>query len=105
MLRISHGVAAGRGAVAGFIVTLRHGGVGFHMGFLLGFKALVAAVVGDFGSVPRAMLGGLLVALLETFWSAYSTLAYKDIAVFGLLALFLVLRPNGLLGRSAARGD
>jgi branched-chain amino acid transport system permease protein len=75
-----------------------YGGVSFHMGALLGFKALTAAVVGGIGSVPGAMLGGILIALLETFWSAYLTIAYKDVAVFALLAAVLALRPEGLLG-------
>ncbi len=86
-------------AVAGFVVALYYGGVSFHMGALLGFKALTAAVVGGIGSVPGAMLGGVLIALLETFWSAYLTIAYKDVAVFALLAIVLTLRPEGLLGR------
>ncbi len=72
----------------------------FHMGALLGFKALTAAVVGGIGSVPGAMLGGVLIAIVETFWSAYLTIAYKDLAVFALLALVLALRPEGLLGRT-----
>ena len=49
-----------------------------------------------------ALLGGILIGLLETFWSAYLTIAYKDVAIFGLLALVLVLRPNGLLGKADA---
>jgi branched-chain amino acid transport system permease protein len=86
-------------AVAGFVVALYYGGVSFHMGALLGFKALTAAVVGGIGSVAGAMLGGILIALLETFWSAYLTIAYKDVAVFALLAIVLALRPEGLLGK------
>ena len=86
-------------AVAGFVVALYYGGVSFHMGALLGFKALTAAVVGGIGSVPGAMLGGILIALIETFWSAYLTIAYKDLAVFALLAAVLALRPEGLLGK------
>jgi branched-chain amino acid transport system permease protein len=69
------------------------------MGALLGFKALTAAVVGGIGSLPGAMLGGILIGLLETFWSAYLTIAYKDVAVFALLAIVLALRPEGLLGK------
>jgi branched-chain amino acid transport system permease protein len=85
-------------AVAGFVVALYYGGVSFHMGALLGFKALTAAVVGGIGSVPGAMLGGILIGLFETFWSAYLTIAYRDVAVFALLAIVLALRPEGLLG-------
>src|SRR5690606_41433115 len=90
------GLFAGLG---GLVVTLYYGGVGFHAGALIGFKALAAAVVGGIGSLPGALLGGVLIGLLETFWSAYLSVAYKDIAVFGLLTLTLVFRPDGLLGR------
>ena len=54
--------------------------------------------VGGIGSVPGAFLGGLLIALLETLWSAYASIAYRDVAVFAVLIGFLVLRPQGLLG-------
>jgi branched-chain amino acid transport system permease protein len=101
---LAFALGAAYGATAGLIVALYYGGVSFHMGFMLGFKALVAAVVGGLGSVAGAMVGGLVVALVETFWSAYLTLDYEGLAVFGLLALFLVVRPQGLLGaRESAR--
>ncbi len=92
-------------AAAGYVIALYYGGVNFLTGYFLGFKALAAAVVGGIGSVPGAMLGGVLLGLVETFWSAYFAIAYKDIVAFGLLALFLVFRPHGLLGQPASRGD
>lgn len=90
-------------ALAGYVVTLYYGVVNFHMGFLLGFKALTAAVVGGIGSVRGAVLGGVLIALLEVLWSGYFSIAYKDVAVFGLLALVLIYRPQGLCGRLGVR--
>lgn len=92
-------------AAAGTVIALYYGGINFYTGSMLGFKALAAAVIGGIGSVPGAMLGGALLGLVETFWSAYFAIAYKDIVAFGLLALFLVFRPNGLLGRRRGRGD
>jgi len=97
---LSFALAGAYAAAAGFIVTLYYGGASFHMGALLGFKALTAAIVGGIGSVPGAFLGGILIGLLETFWSAYLTIAYKDVAIFALLALMLMFRPNGLLGKA-----
>ncbi len=102
---LSFALGAAYAAAGGFLVILYYGGVNFYMGLLLGFKALVAAIVGGIGSVPGAMLGGVLVAVLETFWSGYLTIAYKDVAVFGLLAAMLVFRPCGLLGKPSSRGD
>jgi branched-chain amino acid transport system permease protein len=85
-------------AIAGFVVLLRYGGVSFHEGFLLGFKALTAAIVGGIGSVPGAMLGGVLIGALEIFWAGYLNLAYRDVATFAVLAAVLIWRPHGLLG-------
>jgi branched-chain amino acid transport system permease protein len=89
-------------AVAGLVVALRYGVVGFGMGTLLGFKALAAAVVGGIGSVPGAALGGVLIGLLEGLWAGYLPSAYREVALFGLLAVMLALRPQGLFGAPAA---
>ncbi len=92
-------LAAAYAAIAGMVILLRYGGVGFYDGFFLGFKALTAAILGGIGSIPGAMLGGLLIGALETFWAGYLNLAYKDVAVFGLLATVLIWRPHGLFGQ------
>jgi branched-chain amino acid transport system permease protein len=94
-------LSGGLAGVAGFVLLLRYGGVGFHDGFGFGFKALTAAVVGGIGSLGGAMLGGFLIGLLEAFWAGYLTLAYREIAIFAILALVLILRPGGLLGQPA----
>ena len=92
-------IGAALAAVAGFMVTLYYGVVDFFMGFLAGMKAFTAAVLGGIGSLPGAMLGGVLIGLIEAFWSGYISAQYKDVAVFGILMLVLMIRPNGLLGR------
>jgi len=86
-------------AVAGMMVVLYYGVVHFFIGFLAGMKAFTAAVLGGIGSIPGAMLGGLMIGLIEVFWSAYFTLEYKDVAAFGVLVLVLIFRPTGLLGK------
>lgn len=92
-------------ATAGFVVAMRYGIVGFGMGTLWGFKALAAAVVGGIGSVPGAALGGVLIGLLEGLWAGYLPGAYREVALFGLLALMLVLRPHGLFGEAAGAAE
>ena len=98
-ISITFVIGAALAAVAGLMVTLYYGVIDFYIGFVAGIKAFTAAVLGGIGSLPGAMLGGLLIGLIEAFWSGYFSIAYKDVAVFGVLILVLVLRPTGLLGR------
>jgi branched-chain amino acid transport system permease protein len=92
-------IGAALAAVAGLMVTLYYGVIDFRIGFIAGIKAFTAAVLGGIGSLPGAMLGGLLIGVIEAFWSAYFSIAYKDVAVFAILVLVLIFRPTGLLGR------
>ena len=86
-------------AVAGFMFLLYYGVIDFYIGFNAGIKAFTAAVLGGIGSLPGAVLGGLLIGLIEAFWSGYATVAYKDVAVYSILAIVLMFMPTGLLGR------
>jgi branched-chain amino acid transport system permease protein len=86
-------------AVAGLLYLLYYGVIDFYIGFVAGIKAFTAAVFGGIGSLPGAMLGGLVIGLIETFWSAYFTIEYKDVAAFSMLAIVLIFFPTGLLGR------
>jgi len=93
-------LAGALAGLAGWVIAVYYGNVGFAMGTMLGLKALVAAVLGGIGSVPGAFLGGVLVALIEAVWSAYFDIGYRDVVVFSLLIVVFVLRPGGLLGFS-----
>ena len=86
-------------AVAGMLVTMYYGVIYFFMGFIAGLKAFTAAVLGGIGSLPGAMLGGMLLGLVEAFWAGYFSVEYKDVAAFGILVLELIFLPPGLLGR------
>ena len=86
-------------AVGGVLIALAIGKLNPFIGFLAGIKAFTAAVLGGIGSIPGAMLGGVLLGLAETFAAAYISSQYKDIVAFSLLVLILLFRPTGLLGK------
>jgi branched-chain amino acid transport system permease protein len=92
-------IGAALAAVAGVMYLLQYGVVSFHDGFVPGVKAFTAAVLGGIGSLPGAVLGGLIIGLIETFWSAYFSIDYKDVAAFSILAIVLIFLPSGILGR------
>lgn len=92
-------MGAALAAVAGLMYMIQYGVVNFADGFTPGVKAFTAAVLGGIGSLPGAVLGGLLIGLIETLWSAYFSTDYKDVAAFSILAITLIFMPSGLLGR------
>ncbi len=87
-------------AIAGGFACVYYGNVQYNMGYTIGIKAFTAAVIGGIGSIPGAMLGGLLLGLLEAIGTQFLGSSWKDVFAFGLLILILILRPNGLLGKS-----
>ena len=93
-------IGAALAAVAGTMYLLYYGVVSFADGFVPGVKAFTAAVLGGIGSLPGAVLGGLIIGLIETLWSAYFSIAYKDVAAFSILAIVLIFMPSGILGRT-----
>lgn len=86
-------------AVGGVLIALAIGKLNPFIGFIAGIKAFTAAVLGGIGSIPGAMLGGVILGLAETFAAAYISSQYKDIVAFALLVLILLFRPTGLLGK------
>lgn len=89
-------------AAAGTMAGAYYGSVWYFMGFLIGLKAFTAAVIGGIGSIPGAMLGGLILGLLESFGTQLPGIGseWKDVFSFAILILVLVLKPTGLLGKS-----
>ncbi len=87
-------------AIGGVLVASYIGQVNFYIGFLAGVKAFTAAVLGGIGSVPGAVIGGLLLGLTESFAAGYISSDYEDVFAFGLLVLILILRPAGIMGRA-----
>src|SRR4029450_5163865 len=92
-------MGAALASVAGIMYLLYYGVIDFYIGFVAGIKAFTAAVLGGIGSLPGAMLGGLLIGLIETFWSAYFSIEDKDVAAFPILTIVLIFLPTGILGR------
>ncbi len=86
-------------AIAGTLVTINYGSFDFYIGFIIGIKAFTAAVLGGIGSLPGAMLGGLILGMSESLFSGFVNTDYKDVFAFSLLVLVLIFRPSGLLGR------
>lgn len=86
-------------AVAGVLYIASYGFVGPYTGSLPGIKAFVAAVLGGIGSVPGAMLGGILLGIIESLSKAYISTQLADAIVFGVLIVVLLVKPTGLLGK------
>src|SRR5207237_811562 len=74
----------------------------FTMGFLLGLRAFTAAVLGGIGNIPGAMVGGLLIGLLEAYTTGYLSGTWEDVVVFGVLITVLIVKPTGLFGERVA---
>ncbi len=85
-------------AAAGVMVSIYYGVVNFYIGYVAGIKAFTAAVLGGIGNIPGAMLGGLVLGMVESLGSAYISTEFKDGFAFLILILVLIFRPTGLLG-------
>jgi len=88
-------------AAGGVMVALAIPRIDPLMGLMTGLKAFVAAVLGGIGNIPGAMVGGLVIGLMETWLSATAYSTYRDAVAFGVLILILLIRPSGLFGTAA----
>ncbi len=87
-------------AVGGGLFAIYYGSINFHDGYLAGIKAFTAAVFGGIGSIPGAMLGGILLGVFESLGAGYVSSEWKDVFAFVLLAAVLIFKPSGLLGEN-----
>ena len=110
VIRATFVIGAGLGALAGVMVSAYYGLAHYYMGFMLGLKAFSAAVLGGIGNLGGAVLGGLLLGIIESFGAGYIGWLsggflgshYQDVFAFLVLIVVLVLRPSGLLGSRGA---
>jgi len=86
---------------AGVIFGLYYNYTNFGIGYTAGLRAFTAAVLGGIGNIPGAMLGGVLIGLIESLGGQYLAVRWTDVIIFSILVLVLVFRPTGLLGRAA----
>ena len=92
-------IGAAMAALAGVLVTLNYGSFDFYIGFVTGIKAFTAAVLGGIGSLPGAMLGGIILGMSESLFSGFINTDYKDVFAFVLLIFILIFKPSGILGK------
>jgi branched-chain amino acid transport system permease protein len=106
MISLTFLIGGAMGGAAGVLFGIQYSLINPYTGFVPGIKAFTAAVLGGIGNIPGAMVGGLVLGLLETFAASYFSLLtggafgseYKDIFAFSVLILILIFRPKGLLG-------
>jgi branched-chain amino acid transport system permease protein len=99
IISVTFGIGSALAAAAAMLYATVNPSISPTMGLILGLKAFVAAVIGGIGSLPGALVGGVLLGVSEEMISAYGASSYRDALAFGLLILILVFRPSGLLGR------
>jgi branched-chain amino acid transport system permease protein len=105
-------VGGAMGGLAGVLFGLHYSLVNPYSGFVPGLKAFTAAVLGGIGNIPGAMLGGMVLGLLEAFAASYLSILtdgafgaeYKDVFAFLVLITILIFRPRGLLGETVREG-
>lgn len=102
LIAVAFVVGAALAAVTGILSGLYYQRISFDMGFALGLKAFTAAVVGGIGNISGAVVGGLLIGVLEALVQGYLAGTWSDAIIFGALILVLYLRPTGLLGERVA---
>jgi branched-chain amino acid transport system permease protein len=94
-------LASALGGVAGILIGMTYSALIPTMGLTLGFKGLAVLILGGVGSIPGAMVCGVLLGIIEVFSVAYGDSSYRDAVAFGLIIVILLLKPEGLFGKKA----
>jgi len=100
IISLTFAIGAGLAAAAGIMVGLYYGSVRYDMGFVPGIKAFAAAVLGGIGNITGAMLGGLIIGMVEIFGAGYISGQYKDVFAFIILIAVLYFKPTGIMGEN-----
>jgi len=100
IISLTFAIGAGLAAAAGIMVGLYYGSVRYDMGFVPGVKAFSAAVLGGIGNITGAMLGGLIIGMIEVFAAGYISSEYKDVFAFIILIAVLYFMPTGIMGEN-----
>jgi branched-chain amino acid transport system permease protein len=95
-------IGTAMGALAGLLMALQYGVVHPLMGFFPGIKGFASTVLGGIGNIPGAMIGGIIIGVVESLAAGYLHAGYKDVVAYGLMILIICLRPQGLFGKATA---
>lgn len=99
IISLTFGIGAALGGAAGVFYALAYPIIDPYMGVMVGWKAFISAVVGGIGSIRGAVIGGLILGMVEILVAAFLPSTWRDLVAFALLLVLLVLRPHGILGR------
>ncbi len=102
VIALTFALGSALAGVGGVLFGSHYSTVNFHDGYLTGMKAFTAAVLGGIGNIPGAMVGGLLLGLIEGLSAGYVSTQWKNVIAFAVLVLVLLFRPRGLLGERVA---
>lgn len=102
IIRFVFFVGPALGALAGVFAGLNYSRIIFNLGWVYGLKAFTASILGGIGNIPGAMLGGLLLGVMEALFEGYVSGAWKNVFVFVILIVILIVRPTGLIGEKTA---
>ncbi len=100
IITLTFAIGAGLAAAAGIMVGLYYGSVRYDMGFVPGIKAFAAAVLGGIGNITGAMIGGLIIGMVEIMAAGYISSEYKDVFAFIILIAVLYFMPTGIMGEN-----